>query len=70
MGRLGAYAPLGTEGRRLNLRAAETNKYPKIAPGSLRRNERFGQEPKTGAQAKQEYCSAGMAQIQGAARGA
>ncbi len=26
---------------------------PKIAPGSLRRNERLGQESKTGAQAKQ-----------------
>jgi hypothetical protein len=41
-----------------------------IAPGELRSNERLGQEPKTGAQAKPGQGSAGMSQIQGAARGA
>ena len=46
------------------------DKNARIAPGELRSNERLGQGPKTGAQAKQGQRSAGRLRIQGAPRGA
>ena len=41
-----------------------------IAPGELRSNERLGQEPKNGAQAKPGQRSTGRLRIQGAPGGA
>jgi len=41
-----------------------------IALGELQSNERLGQEPKTGAQAKQGQRSAGRLRIQGVPKGA